>query len=120
MLVKNIQSKKKSWSVFLDSCVFVYNISCHESTRFTPFELMFGRCATLPTDVSIGERLPEDMFVHHDCPNESNVLERVENKMKLLEEAKKNILCAQEKRLQSKACKPSSFHFRPVSSKERF
>ena len=37
------------------------------------------------------------MVVHHDCPNESDVLERVENKMKLLEEAKKNILCAQEK-----------------------
>ena len=34
---------------------------------------------------------------HHDCPNESDVLERVENRIKLLEEAKKNILCAQEK-----------------------
>ena len=31
MLVKFVQSKKSSWSSFLDTCVFAYNTSRHES-----------------------------------------------------------------------------------------
>ena len=60
MLVKFIQSKKSAWNSFLDTCVFAYNTSRHESTRFTPFELMFGRQATLPIDIDLRKALPEE------------------------------------------------------------
>ena len=50
MLVKFVHSKKQKWSSFLDTCVFAYNTSQHESSKFTPFQLMFGRRATLPID----------------------------------------------------------------------
>ena len=51
MLVKFITSRKESWQDYLDTCVYAYNTSHHDSTRFTPFELMFGRQAVLPIDV---------------------------------------------------------------------
>ena len=40
MLTKSVQNKN-SWDEYIDTCVFVYNTSQHESTTFTPFELMF-------------------------------------------------------------------------------
>ena len=52
-LVKFFHSKKSAWSSFLDTCVFAYNTSRHESTCFTPFSLMFSRQATLPIDVEL-------------------------------------------------------------------
>ena len=42
MLKKYVQDKKKSWDEYIDTCVLAYNTSRHESTTFTPFELMFG------------------------------------------------------------------------------
>ena len=51
MLVKYIKDKN-SWEEFLDTCVFAYNTAQHESTRYTPFELMFGRKPLFPIDVN--------------------------------------------------------------------
>ena len=45
MLRKYIQEKKEKWDDYLDTCSFAYNTSKHESTKFTPFEIMFGRKA---------------------------------------------------------------------------
>ena len=33
---------------YLDECVFAYNTAVHESSKYTPFELMFGRKAVIP------------------------------------------------------------------------
>eukprot|EP00731_Ephydatia_muelleri_P025646 Em0017g729a len=52
MLVKYVDM----WSHYLDTCAFAYNTSRHDSTKYTPFMLMFGRRATLPIDVEL-ERL---------------------------------------------------------------
>ena len=53
MLVKYVSSKKEMWGHYLDTCAFAYNASQHDSTKFTPFMLMFGRRATLPIDVEL-------------------------------------------------------------------
>ena len=47
MLVKFVGERKAEWSTLLDTCTFTYNTSQHSSTKFIPFELMFGRKATL-------------------------------------------------------------------------
>ena len=41
------------WDDLLDTCIYAYNTSVHESTSFTPFEVMFGRKAVLPIDVEM-------------------------------------------------------------------
>ena len=53
MLVKALKGQKELWDEFIDSAVFAYNTSCHESTHYTPFEVMFGRKATLPIDLDL-------------------------------------------------------------------
>ena len=41
---------------------YAYNTAVHESTCFTPFELMFGRKAVLPVDIDVDERDVEDLL----------------------------------------------------------
>ena len=36
MLTKYVQDKKNTWDEYIDTCVFAYNTSKHESTTFTP------------------------------------------------------------------------------------
>ena len=65
LLCKYIQEKKEKWDVYLDTCSFAYDTSKHESTKFTPFEIMFGRKAILPLDLDAG--------VHQGPCNEAEV-----------------------------------------------
>ena len=51
ILVKFIEENKISWDEFLDTCTFAYNTAEHESTKFSPFQLMFGRKSLLPVDI---------------------------------------------------------------------
>ena len=62
MLVKFCQDKKDAWDEPLDSCTFGYNTSQHDSTKFSPFELMFGRKAVLPVQLDTQKESPEDVL----------------------------------------------------------
>ena len=52
MVVKYAHEKKEDWDMYLDSCVFTYNTSKHASSPYTPFEVMFGRKAVLPVQLT--------------------------------------------------------------------
>ena len=54
MLRKYIQAKKEKWEDYLDTCLFAYNTSTHDSTKYTPFEIMFSCKAILPLDLDAG------------------------------------------------------------------
>ena len=98
MLIKYIDTKKNLWAQFLDTCIFAYNTSAHESTKFSPFELMFGRKAVLPIDINMGSSDPAailEEFNHCQELSPSNVQEATELKNTVLEEAKANIAAAQ-------------------------
>ena len=64
MLGKVTASKKEAWSSYLDTCVFVYNTSRHKSSKFSPFELMFGCRAMLPIDIDVRKAGSEQV---HRC-----------------------------------------------------
>ena len=80
------------WSNYLDTCVFAYNMSQQDSTKFTQFELMIGQKATLPINIDT-QKNPEtitDVSVK-DIPGLN------EEREKQLQKAKSNIIAAQKK-----------------------
>ena len=42
------------WDEMLDQAVFAYNTSVHESTKLSPYEMVFGRPARMPIEVELG------------------------------------------------------------------
>ena len=58
MLCKYIGTKKEQWEQYLDTCIYAYNTSIHESARFSPFELMFTCKPVLPIEINMGESDP--------------------------------------------------------------
>ena len=114
MLSKAVMGHKDMWDQFIDSSVFAYNTSTHESTHYTPFEVMFGRRARLPIDAdleSICEQLNfcQNITLFIDCdllcsyyfssaeePNTASHMEDVSIlRQSILKNVKHNILVAQ-------------------------
>jgi len=48
-----------NWDITLPLITFAYNASKSKSTRFSPFELFYGRKPTFPQDINL-EALPTD------------------------------------------------------------
>ena len=45
---------QNDWDEMLDHAVFAYNTSVHESTKVSPYEMVFGRPARMPIEVELG------------------------------------------------------------------
>ena len=101
MLVKFVAEKQKHWDDFLDTCTFAYNTSVHESALFSPFDIMFGRKATLPIDLVMAKQDSEGKL--QKCLETggelsvSEVEKLASHRQGIIEEAKQNIKQAQEK-----------------------
>ena len=54
MIAKVIDANQRNWDVHLPKALFAYRTAVHESTRFTPFHVTFGRSPTLPVDAMMG------------------------------------------------------------------
>ena len=83
---------------FLDASIYAYNSSVHESTAFTPFELMFGCKAFLPIDIEIDDKGPEEL-IEQLCKDtgDAQAVQKVTSQcLEKLEVAKNNIKKAQE------------------------
>ncbi|XP_065321435.1 KRAB-A domain-containing protein 2-like [Gordionus sp. m RMFG-2023] len=93
-LLKCTKSNEKDWPGVLPGIVFAYN-SRHESSKFTPYEMMYARKALLPCE---DDREPEtdldDLFdTDYDC----NFQRRADNMEGIFKTATKNIIKAQLK-----------------------
>jgi hypothetical protein len=51
MLACYVNDKKNNWAEFLPLLQFAYNSSVHATTKFSPFELTYGRQPRLPIDL---------------------------------------------------------------------
>ncbi len=50
-MLGTLDPSKQDWKKYLPSLVYAYNCTMHETTKISPFELMFGRKAKLPIDI---------------------------------------------------------------------
>eukprot|EP00731_Ephydatia_muelleri_P025782 Em0017g865a len=111
MIVKFVQDKKEIWDEYLDICVYAYNTSVHESTNFSPFEVMFGRKAILPIDINIDEKEPDMMLMNQEEPAIAEVVDVMsEQRLKVLESVKQSIQQAQIKQKHAYDKKHASKH----------
>eukprot|EP00731_Ephydatia_muelleri_P011773 Em0006g667a len=111
MIVKFVQDKKEIWDEYLDTCVYAYNTSVHESTNFSPFEVMFGRKAILPIDINIDEKEPDMMLMNQEEPAIAEVVDVMsEQRLKILESVKQSIQQAQIKQKHAYDKKHASKH----------
>ena len=97
---KFVHEKKDDWDIYLDTSVFAYNTSRHESTLHTPFEVMFGRKAILPVDLDVEEVDAADLVKEYedDIHESATSLESLTTQRKnILQKVKSNILEAQTK-----------------------
>ena len=114
MLVKYIDDKKECWE---DSCAFAYNTSKHESSKFTPFEVMFGRRAVLPIQLGIQDESLLTMAL-----DDQVVEKHMECQKKVLESVKKNIIAQtkQKEQYDKKHANPEVFKLGSIVLKKDF
>ena len=113
MLIKFTGQNKSTWSSYLDTCVFAYNTSQQDSTKFTPFELMFGRKATLPIDINIQKKSKKLI----SGINFEDIERLNKEREKRLQAAKTNIVTAQRKQKEhydKKRAKPLCYKVRAL------
>ncbi|XP_043263448.1 uncharacterized protein LOC122403783 [Colletes gigas] len=55
--LKHYMNSYEDWDLLIPFAMFSYNTSVHEATDFTPFELIFGKPARIPTSFPTGEKL---------------------------------------------------------------
>ena len=80
--------------------MYAYNTSVQESTCFSPFEVMFGCKATMPIDIDMATKRPEDRLqkcLDAEELSPSKVKKMESQRQELLQQVKANILKAQEK-----------------------
>lgn len=53
-------TNQKDWDLYVDLTCFSYNTSRHETTQHTPFFLLYGREARLPSEITLGQNLTQD------------------------------------------------------------
>ena len=92
------QKKNDSWEDYLDTSIFAYNTSKHESSKYTPFEVMFGRVAVIPIDINKDGQTQVLQMQEVDDDQINKFLDGGKN---TFEAVKANILIAQERQ---KAC----------------
>lgn len=58
-----IHSQQTDWDEYISLAMFTYNTHFHKSTNFTPFELIFGRKASIPNSLTMK---PEFKYTYDD------------------------------------------------------
>lgn len=96
-IAKYSQECRDEWDAKLMEIVYAYNTSVQESTKYSPFEAMFGRVARLPVDcntdpVDVNQKL--EMQMDAQSPE---IEERATKRQKLEASVKLNIESAQRK-----------------------
>lgn len=60
MLSYYVSTNQRDWDLYVNLTCFSYNTSRHETTKHTPFFLLYGREARLPSEVTLGQDTCED------------------------------------------------------------
>lgn len=98
-----IRENQTDWDEWLDFAMFSYNTTVHTSTKYTPFELIFGTKANLPTSIT---KSPEFKYTYDDYMD--NLTLKLQKSHEI---ARKHILDSKEqsKKYYDKNCQNQNF-----------
>ena len=71
-LAKFSQCNRETWDESLQEVIYAYNTAVQESTKYTPFEAMFGRVARLPVDFNAASNYNPDDKIQEFVQAESH------------------------------------------------
>ncbi|CAF4138428.1 unnamed protein product [Rotaria sp. Silwood2] len=87
-IISKLQNAQhNNWNEFLPAVVFAYNTGIHKSTKFSPFELLYGRSARLPIHVppkhftflkpnDYFEQLKKTLQIFHEASRDNILLQQ--------------------------------------------
>ena len=89
-------------NIWIHAHLYTTHPARHDSTKFTPFELMFGRKAFLPIEATMQNESPEEILEEFQIApslesKEGFLAKLIESRANILDKAKSNISAAQDK-----------------------
>ena len=95
-LLKFVSEEQNDWDLYLDSIAFSYRVSRQDSTKASPFYLVYGRQARLPIELNIK---PEEGEPAAEPSTSSDLKfdEYISDMIKIRRRALENIQAAQER-----------------------
>ena len=84
-IAKFAQQCREGWDEKVFEVVYAYNTAVQESTKYTPFEAMFGHMAKLPVDINLGlDYNPDEKLLQY--MNSEDSPDKEKETRKLMEE----------------------------------
>ena len=104
-LLKFVNEEQTDWDLYLDAILFSYRTSRQDSTKMSPFYLVYGRQARLPLETAVhpGNQEPDEGVKTEEVNLDEHVAKMVAVRRKALE----NICNAQERQKQQYNAKHS-------------
>jgi hypothetical protein len=60
-IAKLLSDKEKEWDEYIESVLLAYRTMKHDTTKFTPFQLLYGRQSRLPIELKVVSFREPDM-----------------------------------------------------------
>lgn len=96
-LMKVTNEKGNDWDHHLSSILFAYRVSVQESTKKTPYEMMFGAKPRLPCDINTPANSDSDPIDNYDDAVAARMLAISDELAKTREEGLEHLAVAQQK-----------------------
>ena len=106
-LLKYVDVDQSTWDLFLDAILFSYRVARQDSTKVSPFLLVYGRQARLPVELTLKAAIKEEEE-EADKISDMDLEEYTSAMVAIRRKALENIKAAQERQktqYDSKHCK---------------
>ena len=92
-----VNEEQNDWDKYIESVLFAYRTSKQDSSKYTPFYLMYGRQATLPIDIKMD---PEKAGSTEVNMTDEEIQEKATQMIELRKRALQNVNKAKERNKQ--------------------
>ena len=110
LIKQKIDEYPRQWHDRLAEALWAYRMSCHGSTKNTPYQLVYGQEAILPWEINIGSRrvsfqndLTADEYAELMYINTEDLTELRLRSLEKIKADKAKVTCAYNKKVRPKA-----------------